>query len=196
VVRGSAVKIQLLRQVSLPQKNMMRSRNPELLARKAAGSERRWLAHQLRESPSLTHADSHPTFVVVATAVMLLHGRDARAPLPVVALLLALVAGLVCLPSPAVALAIQPQPLQHNDTYTVLFLPLDERFTTRDAFIHLAYTTNFQVMTPPTTILPHHKAPANLTALDAWMEANIGNADAAIISAECVCCPQAFSLLS
>ena len=28
---------------------------------------------------------------------------------------------------------------------TVLFLPLDERFTTRDAFLHLAYTTDFRV---------------------------------------------------
>lgn len=67
---------------------------------------------------------------------------------------------------------------------TVLFLPLDERFTTRDAFLHLALTTTFQVISPPAEILPHHKVPANLTALDAWMKTNMPRADAAIISAE------------
>ena len=67
---------------------------------------------------------------------------------------------------------------------TVLFLPLDERFTTRDAFLHLALTTTFQVISPPAWMLPHHKVPANLTALDAWMQANMPRADAAIISAE------------
>ena len=67
---------------------------------------------------------------------------------------------------------------------TVLFLPLDERFTTRDAFLHLALTTTFQVISPPAWMLPHHKVPANLTALDAWMQTNMPRADAAIISAE------------
>lgn len=40
------------------------------------------------------------------------------------------------------------------------------------------------ILTPPTSILPSHKVPADLAALDAWLDANLPQADAAIISSE------------
>jgi hypothetical protein len=49
---------------------------------------------------------------------------------------------------------------------SILFLPLDERFTTRDIVINLAATTSFCLYTPDKSILPLHKIPANLTAID------------------------------
>ena len=51
---------------------------------------------------------------------------------------------------------------QAEDAKGVLFLPLDERFTTRDAFLNLAKTTPFDFITPPVALLPHLKVPSDL----------------------------------
>lgn len=66
----------------------------------------------------------------------------------------------------------------------ILFLPLDERFTTRDIVINLAATTSFCLYTPDKSILPSHKIPANLTAIDAFIDSCIDNVDAMIVSTE------------
>jgi hypothetical protein len=79
---------------------------------------------------------------------------------------------LVCLMLPALVLS------------CLLYLPLDERFTTRDAFLHLAQATPYCVLTPPAQILPLLKEPADLEAIHAWVDGNIHKADAMIISAE------------
>lgn len=66
----------------------------------------------------------------------------------------------------------------------ILFIPLDERFTTRDAFLNLAQTTPFCIMTPETEMLSSLKDPANINEIHQWIDDRIGVADAMIISAE------------
>ena len=66
----------------------------------------------------------------------------------------------------------------------ILFLPLDERFTTRDIVVNLAKTTPYCLVTPDASMLPAHKTAANLTAIDSFISENIANADAMIVSAE------------
>jgi hypothetical protein len=66
----------------------------------------------------------------------------------------------------------------------VLYLPLDERFTTMTAFLNLAKLTPFQIVTPDISILPSLKRPANLVQLDAWIQSQIGQCDALVVSME------------
>lgn len=66
----------------------------------------------------------------------------------------------------------------------VLYIPLDERFTTRDAFLNLAAVTPYNVSTPDTSIISLQRQPANLPAMDAWINANMPAADASIMSLE------------
>ncbi len=49
---------------------------------------------------------------------------------------------------------------------------------------NVAEMTTYDVITPPSNMLSLEKQPANLTLLDAFVEANIGSVDALIISAE------------
>ena len=67
---------------------------------------------------------------------------------------------------------------------SVLFLPLDERFTTRDIFINLAKQAPLCVISPPIEYLPSRKVPANLTAIDLWIQGNIAKVDTFILSSE------------
>mmetsp|Transcript_26345 Transcript_26345/g.44472 ORF Transcript_26345/g.44472 Transcript_26345/m.44472 type:complete len:554 (-) Transcript_26345:389-2050(-) len=67
---------------------------------------------------------------------------------------------------------------------TVLFLPLDERYTTRQAFLNLAELTDFCILSPDMDILPSLKQPGDLDKIHSWVDANIPHADAMIISAE------------
>ena len=60
----------------------------------------------------------------------------------------------------------------------------DERFTTRDAFLNLAKVTDYDVRTPPTDVISFRKVPANLTAIDEWVDANVQDAHAFIVSLE------------
>ena len=66
----------------------------------------------------------------------------------------------------------------------VAYLPLDERFTTRGAFLNLAAVTPFDVDTPPASAISLQRAPADLAALDAWAAAAFASADAAVVSLE------------
>jgi hypothetical protein len=61
------------------------------------------------------------------------------------------------------------RPLEATEK-TVLFLPLDERFVTRDSFLNLAKLTPFNVITPPTNLLPHMKKEAPIDELIQWVE--------------------------
>jgi len=61
------------------------------------------------------------------------------------------------------------QTTNNNNNYTLLYLPLDERYTTRDAFLNLAASTPFNVLTPPTELLPSLRTPPNLTLLHLWV---------------------------
>ena len=66
----------------------------------------------------------------------------------------------------------------------ILYLPLDERFATRDSFIHLSKLTPFNLLTPPAELLPKMKTPPNMDRLHNWVDQQIGKADILIISAE------------
>ena len=65
-----------------------------------------------------------------------------------------------------------------------MFLPLDERFTTRNAWLNLARVTPHTVVTPPEDLISHMKQPANVSVLQAWMVDNIAGCDALVISSE------------
>src|SRR5690606_20220544 len=80
-----------------------------------------------------------------------------------------------------VALVIAQQPVKEK---TILFLPLDERFTTRDIFLNMGTLTPYNVITPPKQFIPRLKNPANIPAIHQWIEENIKNVDVMIISAE------------
>ncbi|ELR22454.1 uncharacterized protein ACA1_255750 [Acanthamoeba castellanii str. Neff] len=53
----------------------------------------------------------------------------------------------------------------------VVFLPLDERFTTRDAFVNMALShTPYTLRSPPLAILPHIREAADIPALQKWVD--------------------------
>jgi Protein of unknown function (DUF4127) len=85
------------------------------------------------------------------------------------------------LPLPIVA-ALLSAPLAAS--VNVIYLPLDERFTTRDAFLNLAAVTPFNISTPDVSIISQQRAPANTALLDAWTSAAFAASDAAVISLE------------
>lgn len=66
----------------------------------------------------------------------------------------------------------------------LLYLPLDERFTTRKLFLSDALVTSFHVITPDESILPHKKSLPQMKTLLDWTEAAAKTSGAAIISAE------------
>lgn len=67
---------------------------------------------------------------------------------------------------------------------TILYIPLDERFTTRFAFLNLASVTPFTILTPPMDLISSQKTPAPLPALYDWISTALPSADIAIISLE------------
>lgn len=72
----------------------------------------------------------------------------------------------------------------HGAPLNVVYIPLDERFTTRDAFLNLAQVTPFNVSTPPASIISLQRRPAVQPAFDDWVAAALPHADAAVISLE------------
>ena len=62
-----------------------------------------------------------------------------------------------------------------SSTHTILFIPLDERFTTRSIVLNLArlIEDDFTVYTPPTELISHWKQPADPTALFQWLHDQI-----------------------
>ena len=72
----------------------------------------------------------------------------------------------------------------NNCVKTILFLPLDERFTTYRAFLNLAETTPYCILSPPENLLPSLKKSADLESIHQWVDENVAKADAMIFSAE------------
>jgi hypothetical protein len=66
----------------------------------------------------------------------------------------------------------------------ILYLPLDERFTTRDLLLNLGKITSFEIETPPKELLSKWKTPADLDSIDNFIEERISSADLLLISAE------------
>jgi len=73
-----------------------------------------------------------------------------------------------------------------QDKVRVVYLPIDERFTTRTALINLAgVASGLAVLdTPPIELLSQKAEPAPLDALTSWTAAALDGADAAVISLE------------
>jgi len=71
-----------------------------------------------------------------------------------------------------------------NNNKTILFLPLDERFTTRFLFLNLASLSKFNIVTPDIEFISQWKTSANLTYIDEWIENNLGKTDIILFSAE------------
>ena len=69
---------------------------------------------------------------------------------------------------------------------SVVFIPLDERFATRGLFLHLAELAAplYQVITPPKSMISLLHKPADLAALDSWMDEALPAADVLIVSLE------------
>jgi hypothetical protein len=80
--------------------------------------------------------------------------------------------------------AVAAFPFTASKSQRLLYLPLDERFTTRDLFINFAGLTNFSLVTPERSMLPDKKRPANLDKLIDWTRVSAATAGAAIISAD------------
>ena len=66
----------------------------------------------------------------------------------------------------------------------IIYLPLDERFATRDTFLNLARLTPVQVLTPPRHLLPNQKKTVDLARLDHWLADQIKKSNIMILSAE------------
>lgn len=67
---------------------------------------------------------------------------------------------------------------------SLLYLPLDERFTTRDLFLSFTEITSFQAVTPEKSLLPQKKDPPNVKALINWTAKTANQVEAAVISAD------------
>ena len=66
----------------------------------------------------------------------------------------------------------------------IVYLPLDERFTTRDLLLNLGKITPFDIETPDKNILSKWKTPADLSKIDKFIEDRIPYAHLLLISAE------------
>ena len=64
-----------------------------------------------------------------------------------------------------------------SSSNTILFIPLDERFTTRSIVINLARLigNDFTLLTPRPELISHWKQPANTTVLFTWLENQISS---------------------
>ena len=66
--------------------------------------------------------------------------------------------------------------------HKILLLPLDSRPPCKNFVIDIGKIANIEVITPPPEILDYYTQAGNTDALDHWLENNISNVDAAVIS--------------
>jgi hypothetical protein len=64
----------------------------------------------------------------------------------------------------------------------VVFLPVDERFCTRDYFLLLARAANINVVTPPKSYLGAKKTPPDIRRLHKWLDETVATGDYLILS--------------
>ena len=74
--------------------------------------------------------------------------------------------------------------MRSNSNRKILYLPLDERFTTRDLLLNLGKITPFEIETPDKNTLSKWKTPADLSKIDKFIEDRIQYTDLLLISAE------------
>lgn len=68
----------------------------------------------------------------------------------------------------------------------IVFVPVDERFCTRDYFIFIAEAFNIEVATPPRELLGKKKVPADIDGIWRWLENKIEEDDILILSMDMV----------
>lgn len=66
----------------------------------------------------------------------------------------------------------------------IVFLPVDERFCTRDYFLLLARAANINVVTPPKSYLGAKKTPPDIRRLLKWLEETVLPGDYLVISVD------------
>jgi hypothetical protein len=66
----------------------------------------------------------------------------------------------------------------------IIFLPVDERFCTRDYLLLLTKATDLDVITPPKKLLGQKKIPADIAKLHEWLLENVKKDDILILSAD------------
>jgi PAS domain-containing protein len=66
----------------------------------------------------------------------------------------------------------------------LLYLPLDERFTTRDLFLSGAKITTYRILTPNPSMLPRKKIQPDIKALLEWTRNAANNSKIGVISAD------------
>src|SRR6056297_2861169 len=64
----------------------------------------------------------------------------------------------------------------------IVFLPVDERFCTRDYMMHMGKSFNLDIETPPIALLGQKKIPGDVDAIYTWLENTIDNDDTLILS--------------
>jgi len=64
----------------------------------------------------------------------------------------------------------------------IVFLPVDERFCTRDYFILACNAMNIEIITPPKDLLGKKKVPPDMTVLLGWLDKNIQPSDLLVLS--------------
>ncbi|MBA2619923.1 MAG: DUF4127 family protein [Acidobacteria bacterium] len=67
---------------------------------------------------------------------------------------------------------------------SLLYLPLDERFTTRDLFLSSAEITGYRILTAEKSMLPRKKIMPDINALLEWTQRAAKNSKIAVISAD------------
>ncbi len=67
---------------------------------------------------------------------------------------------------------------------SLLYLPLDERFTTRNLFLSDAEVTSFRILTPEKSMLPRKKILPDVNALLVWTQKSAKNSKIGVISAD------------
>ena len=67
---------------------------------------------------------------------------------------------------------------------SLLFVPLDERFTTRVAFENLALLTPYELNSLPDRYLPSLKQAAPPNDIVNWFNTELGNAEGSVLSIE------------
>lgn len=68
----------------------------------------------------------------------------------------------------------------------IVFIPVDERFCTRNYFLLLAEAFNLDVVTPPIEMLGRKKIPADIDAIWHWLETEIKDDDILILSLDMI----------
>jgi len=64
----------------------------------------------------------------------------------------------------------------------IVYLPLDERFCTREYFLMFTKIAGLDILTPPRELLGSKKVPADTDALENWLLENVQTGDSLIIS--------------